>query len=60
MSHARMTTLVLSSFSNYVPRSIFFTSFFLSMEDNSATFQNILILLGSIIEYANMDCNMQE
>ena len=30
------------------------------MEGNSASFLNILILVGSIIEYANMDCSMQE
>ena len=38
----------------------YFNFVFLFMEGNSATFQNILILLGSIIEEANMDCNMQE
>ena len=37
----------------------YFYFVFLFMEGNSATFQNILILLGNIIEWANMDCNMQ-
>ena len=30
------------------------------MEGNSATFHNILILLGSFIDQANMDSFMQE
>ena len=36
-----------------------FTSFLL-MEGNSATFQNIYVLLSRIIEYINAENHMQE
>ena len=49
-SHMQELQLYLSSFSDYAPDPYFYFVFFLFMEGNSATFQNILILLGSIIE----------
>ena len=38
----------------------YLTSFFLFMEGNSATFQNILMVLSRIIEQVNMECHIQE
>ena len=46
--HMQEWQLCLASFSNYVSWSIFLLHF-LFVGDNSATFQNILILLGSIM-----------
>ena len=47
--HVQERQLCLSSFSNYV-RGFIFLLHFLFMEGNSATFKNILVLLGNIIE----------
>ena len=51
--HMQEWQLCLSSFSNYVPWSIFLLCF-LFMEGNSATFQNISILLGSIRDISGL------
>ena len=58
MLHTRMMTL-LSLFSNYVPCSIFFTSFSFP-KHNSGTIRNILMVYGMIIEQVSMECHMQE
>ena len=50
MSHSIMTTLLVFIF--LLCPLIHILLIFLLMEGNSATFRNILILLGSIIDYA--------
>ena len=57
MSHARHDNSACPHFPSLSPDPYFYFVF-LFMEGNSAIFHKILILFGSNIEKANMECHM--